>query len=178
MAGKYSKREMDNFVRLLTEAQLDLHAYLAYLIGDTTDAYDVLQETNIALWRKAALYDPKQPFLVWARRFAHFQYLKFRKDRSRDALVFDNDLVERVAARAESESSHHRLLAIMERCLQKLNPGQRELMRAKYQEGESLASLAQRKQSTVSAIGMLLMRIRRILAECIREGMAREGVSL
>lgn len=156
---------------------MDLHAYLSYLIGNTADAYDVLQETNLLLWRKAADYDSCKPFLNWARTFAYFQALKFRKTRQRERLVFDDALLERVAARAEEETDHHRLLANLEICFSRLTPRQRDVMIAKYRRDESLAVIAQRMECSLATVGMLLMRIRKRLALCLRDAMARENLA-
>lgn len=169
------KARLDLFVVRLTEAQFELHAYLSYLVGNTVDAYDVLQETNLVLWRKAAAYDPLKPFLVWARTFAYYQALKFRKTRSRDRLVFDDDMLRFVAACAEEEAPHHGLMDKMERCFERLSEEQRAVMLAKYHERESLASMATRLGCSVAAVGMLLMRIRKALARCIEEASAHEG---
>ena len=177
MLRKPTRVGAEAFVRLLTEAQFDLHAFLSYLIGNTTDAYDVLQETNLILWRKAQEYDAQRPFLNWARTFAHFQALKFRKSRQRDRLIFDDDLLQQAVVLAEGETAHQRLLEHMEICFSRLTPGQREVMLAKYNRKESLAAIAQRMECSVAAVGMLLMRIRKRLAQCVREAVAREAAT-
>lgn len=169
------KARLDLFVARLTEAQFELHAYLSYLVGNTVDASDVLQEANLVLWRKAEEYDPDKPFLAWARTVAYYQALRFRKTRSRDRLVFDDDMLRFVAACAEEEPPHHRLMDKMERCFERLSDEQRVVMLAKYREGESLATLAGRLGCSVAAVGMLLMRIRKALARCIEEMPMREG---
>ena len=57
------------FVQLLTGLQSRLYAYLCTLLVRSDDARDVLQETNVVLWKKAADYDPTRPFEPWAFRF-------------------------------------------------------------------------------------------------------------
>ncbi|MDD4101006.1 MAG: sigma-70 family RNA polymerase sigma factor [Kiritimatiellae bacterium] len=177
MLSRKQKIRVEVFVTRLTEAQFDLHSYITYLLGNITDAYDVLQETNLILWQKAKTYDAAKPFLAWARSIAYFQALKFRKSRSRERLVFDNDLLETVAARAEDETGHQHLLDKMELCFERLSPEQRAVMFAKYQEGDSLAVIAEKMGCSVASVGMLLMRIRRKLAKCIREAVAREATA-
>lgn len=171
MFVRKQKARVEVFVARLAEAQFALHAYLSYLVGNTHDAYDVLQETNLILWQKAGAYEADKPFLNWARTIAFYQALKFRKTQSRERLVFDDDVLRQVAAYAEcgEENEHHRLLDRMEECFGRLAPEQRAVMLAKYQEGATLAELGARLGCSSAAAGMLLMRIRKVLARCVRE---------
>src|SRR5574344_2386568 len=107
----------DSFIRELTKAQFDLKLYIFSLLGDTPDAMDVLQETNLDIWRKAATYDPSRPFLPWARTLAHFQVLKYRQTNQRAKLVFDDALFESIterfaAAEPVADDSTARLAAL------------------------------------------------------------------
>ena len=45
------KSDSEAFVRLLTEAQGPVYGYLLTLIPDRNRARDLLQETNITLWK-------------------------------------------------------------------------------------------------------------------------------
>ena len=87
-----------SFLKGLTSAQLDLLVYITSLLGHTYDAEDVLQETNLALCRKAAEYDPRRPFIAWAKSFAKYEVLKYRTLHSRDRVVFNDEVFEHVAA--------------------------------------------------------------------------------
>ena len=71
------------FVRLLLQHQDAILRYVLPLVGDLNDAQDVLQDTATALWQKFGQYDPAQPFLPWARRFAHNEVLMFHRRRRR-----------------------------------------------------------------------------------------------
>ena len=41
------------FIQLLTSNQSRLFAYTLSMLGDRQQAHDVMQETNMILWRKA-----------------------------------------------------------------------------------------------------------------------------
>ena len=47
-----------------------LYRLLRRLTGDPEEAYDLLQETFVALWSSLGRYDPQRPFESWARRVA------------------------------------------------------------------------------------------------------------
>jgi len=38
------------------------------MVRNAADADDVLQETNLVLWRKTADFDPAREFMPWAMR--------------------------------------------------------------------------------------------------------------
>src|SRR5262245_772785 len=91
------------FLLLLTNHQSALYAAIVALLGGTEGAQDVLQETNAALLEKASEYDTTRPFVPWAMGFARMQGLAWRKQRSRDRLVLDDDLFAALADRLTVE---------------------------------------------------------------------------
>lgn len=165
-----SNRVHDVFVARLTEAQFGLLNYIVLLLGDYDAARDVLQETNLDLWRKADSYDESRPFMPWARTMARYQVLTYRKKKSRDRLLFDNDMIETVASDPPDDNGQDfsRLAGALRECMQKLNDSQRSIINARYFECKPLAAIAQAKGCSVPAVGMSLLRVRGILARCIR----------
>ena len=88
------KSDSEEFVRLLTEAQGPVYGYLLTLIPDRNRARDLLQETNITLWKKAATFEEGTNFNAWACKIAYFHVLSFRRKMAREKLVFDDDILE------------------------------------------------------------------------------------
>jgi hypothetical protein len=86
------------FIADITSAQRHLHAFVSSVVWNIADADEVVQETNLALWQKAADYDPDRPFLPWAMAFAQMQLKAWLKRRQRVPIVFDDALIERMAA--------------------------------------------------------------------------------
>jgi RNA polymerase sigma-70 factor, ECF subfamily len=162
------------FVQHLTAAQSSLYAFICSLMGELEQAQDVLQETNVKLWRRAKEYDPQRPFLAWAFSFARWEVMAWRKKVQRSRLVLDDDLLDLVAAKMESDSAAGGELAALEKCLSQLPPKQREVMDARYQEGETVRAMAARMGQPENALAALLYRIRRALHECITAHLAKE----
>jgi RNA polymerase sigma-70 factor (ECF subfamily) len=165
---------MSQFVERLTEAQSALYGFLHTLLPGDPHLADVLQETNRVLWRKAADYDPKRPFLPWALTVARFEVLAHRKRLARDRLVFDEALVGQIAEDYERLSARDGALQALERCLQKLPVHQRALVDQRYVHGESVNEIAARQGRAANAVSALLYRIRGLLAECVDRTLARE----
>jgi RNA polymerase sigma-70 factor (ECF subfamily) len=161
-------RESNEFVRLMTEHQGRLFAYILSLLGDPDAANDVLQETNIVLWRDSREFRPGSNFKAWAFRVAHFQVMAWRQRQIRDRLVFEDDMLEVLALAAREadetfEGRQERLLG----CLEKLTPPHREMVRRRYSEGSSLESIAKERGMTSNAIMQALFRIRQSLMSCV-----------
>ena len=94
----------ERIVGLIARHQPEIHRYILSLMPDRMLADDVAQETNLVLWRTAAEYDPAQPFLPWALTIALYQVKAARRDAGRDRHVFDDSLVEILAAECREET--------------------------------------------------------------------------
>ncbi|MCE9557191.1 MAG: sigma-70 family RNA polymerase sigma factor [Planctomycetes bacterium] len=166
----------EQFVADLTDAQGRIAAYIRTLIPDHDRAKDVLQETNLVLWRKADEFTPGTEFGAWACKVAYFQVLAHRRDSGREQLLFDDELVGQVAATAErrGELFDQRQRA-MRGCLKKLDARQREAIHAKYSLSLPIADMAVRFSSTSEAVKKLLFRARRALFACIERSISQEG---
>ncbi|MFD2255111.1 sigma-70 family RNA polymerase sigma factor [Luteolibacter algae] len=158
----------DHIVNLIVQHQRDLKHYILSLLPDAALAADVLQETNLVLWNKADEYDRGRPFLPWALTIAWFQVKAARRDSARDIHVFDDDLLETLAA--ESEIPDGELMEkALEHCLGKLSAPQRKLILARYQPGASVQEMAADFSQTPNALSLGLLRIRNALKSCIEQ---------
>lgn len=166
------------FVARLTANQGALYNFIASLMGELEQANDVLQETNLKLCRKAAQYDAQQPFLRWAYVFARNEVMSWRTRQARSRVVFDEALVGKIAALFESvESEAERELAVLERCVAKLPPRQRELIASRYDRGETVQDIATRLGLPENATAALFYRLRKALAACVELSLGKEGAA-
>jgi RNA polymerase sigma-70 factor (ECF subfamily) len=161
------------FVRLLLQHQNDLLRYILPLVGCLDDAQDVLQETATALWRKFDQYDPKQPFLPWARRFAHNEVLMHHRKQRRYTFLTE-ELIETLAQRsAEREQQAERRRNALRDCVEKLPEADRLLLDQRYGEpGTTVQQLAAQTGATANVLYKALARIRRQLLDCISRTLA------
>ena len=169
--------ESAQFVTQITRAQRQLHAFILSMVWKSDDADDVLQETNLALWEKAAEFDDSRPFLPWAMRFAQLQALAWlKRHRRQQRFVFDDDLAKLLADEAAAdepafEARRHALAW----CLQKLRPEQRKLIARRYEPDASVKAMAEAGGTTPKAVSDRLRRIRQALLECIQQTLAEEA---
>jgi RNA polymerase sigma-70 factor (ECF subfamily) len=168
-----------DFVQRLTAAQFALCAYITFLVGNPEDAKDILQDVNLTLWKEAAGYDFGRPFLAWAKAVAFYQVKTFRARQARDRLVFDETLLEKMAAEAaeadEDEGGMRRMLEALEHCVESLSAGQKALLRQRYAQGQGVNVIAGTLRRSADAVSMLLYRIRDKLGQCVERALAEEG---
>ncbi|HEX8912323.1 MAG TPA: sigma-70 family RNA polymerase sigma factor [Humisphaera sp.] len=168
-------RDSEQFLGLLTAHQSSLYAYIVSLLPNRQQADDILQETNIVLWRKAEEFREGSSFLAWACQVAYFNVLSHRRRMSRDKHTFGDDLFDYLAERQcdRAEATEDRAKALR-RCLDKLPPKHRQLIEARYQPGASVRRMADERKTTEGALSQSLYRIRANLLECIKRSVAVE----
>lgn len=165
-------------MNLLIRAQPDLYAFICMLLGRRDAVEDILQKTNLMLMRHAAEYDAQRAFLPWAKAFAYNQTRKYLKSQSRSPLVFSDELVDTLAQDAlQPEYAERHELELLERCIQKLTPGQRELIQNRYYKGQSVETLADSMQRSLAAVYVQIHRIRKLLGKCIESYLRTEKLS-
>jgi RNA polymerase sigma-70 factor, ECF subfamily len=166
----------DQFVKQVIDAQRQLYAYILTLVPDPNDASDVLQQTNMALWRDSVRYVDGTSFIAWGIRVAYFKVLEHRKATQRMRCRFSESLLENMAGESKSfctDDEDRRLIA-MRNCLQGLPTTQQELVQRRYHHGESVQSLAAATGRAATAIASALYRIRNALWSCIERRLATE----
>jgi RNA polymerase sigma-70 factor, ECF subfamily len=156
------------FVRLLLLHQNDLLRYILPLVGDLDDAQDVLQETATDLWRKFDQYDPQQPFLPWAKRFARNEVLMHHRKRRRYTFLTEDLIATLVEQQSEHDRQAERRRQALRDCLEKLPEADRLLLDQRYAAaGATIQQLAADTGATANVLYKALARIRRQLLDCV-----------
>ena len=165
----------DEIVQHLTRSQNRLYGYIFSLLGNHHRAEEVLQETNIVLWRKAGEFRAGSDFMPWAFAIARFQVMAHLRDKKRDRLLLDPEVAELVDADVAEEAGHlAETQTALRTCLSKLPEKSRTLIDARYFSGRSIKQLAEITEKSEEAIKVALLRIRRGLRECVQRELARE----
>lgn len=176
------QRANDEFVRRFVRSQQDLYAYVLSLVPNTADAQDLLQETAVALWAKADDYDPAEPFMPWAARFAWFQVRKFRLYQARHGrhvvALSDEAIALLEADRAPIEAASPARDQMLQECMQKLCDDDRLLLRERYDLKVSIRDVAQQRGTEPSRLYKRLGRIRQSLLDCINDSLGETSPSV
>lgn len=159
---------VEEFVRLLGQHQRQIYVYVLTLVPNPADADEVIQETNLVLWREFGQFQSGTNFAAWACRVAMNQVLAWRKKRQRDRLRFSEDFLRAVAAEADAaaELLEERVRLLTE-CVEQLPPPQRDLIRLRYTDELAIEEVAARVNRGVEAAYRALSRARQTLYDCV-----------
>src|SRR5262245_12633322 len=95
-----SARETESRKRLMalmTRHQRQIFAYIYTLVPDRPDAEDLLQETSVVICDKFDEFVPGTDFVAWACQIAWWRIRYARQKFARSKVVFDDDVLEKVA---------------------------------------------------------------------------------
>lgn len=163
-----STKDLETFIQELTAAQSQLYGFVLAQVINQTDAKDVLQKTNLMLWKNHERYDPQRPFLGWAIATAKLQVLSYYRDQKRDRLVFDDQLVNQLQELAELRvKGLSKRQEALQFCLADLSSMHRRVLTLSYVQGESHAAIAEISGRSVVSVTSLMARLRRALRRCI-----------
>lgn len=159
---------LDGYVKELIEGQSRLRAYIVAALGSSANVSDVLQRTNMVLWKKAREFRSGAEFLPWALAVARFEVLSFLRDHQRDRHVFAEDVtVLMLDAAADLAGEQGDRLAALRVCLEKLPGRSRSLLWQRYNEDKSIKQISMVTERSEDSVKSHLLRIRKKLELCI-----------
>ena len=145
-------------VQHIAEHQNRLYGYVFSMLGDHTRASDVLQETNLVLWRKKDEFRSGEPFLPWAFSIARFQVLAHVRDRGRDRCLLDSELVEVLSTESERQAERfEEVRHALRGRMSKLSPAHQELVQQRYFHATPIDKLAESLGKGTSAVKVTLL---------------------
>jgi len=164
--------DQTRFIEALTRHQPALEAFCHANLANREDARDVLQATCVMLLQKASDWNPETEFLPWAFSVARFTVLSHIRDRMRDRLVFDEDVVLAMVSETEAAANDFDdRREALRHCLKKLSADQHGLLQDHYTVGRSLADIAEATRRSLSAVKRTLQRLRYQLSDWIERQM-------
>lgn len=166
----------EEFMRRFLECQRGLLRYVMYFVPNAHDARDIVQNTAIALWKKHEQYDPAEPFMPWACRFALNETKLFIRTDTRWKHFLNEETVNALAGRRQEMAGEldERRIHLRE-CLRKLPDAQRAVVEQYYFNDVSVERMAESSRRSVHAIYKSLSRIRSALMDCVQR---RQGSAL
>ena len=147
-----------------------LYGFILKRLADQDQARDVLQRTNLVICQKAGDYKPGTSFSAWTFTIARFQLMAWRKNQSRNRLVFSDTAYEQIDRKPEQpEVVDDARVDVLKDCVKQLNADENKLLKQRYKEDLTPATIASTMNMSVDAIGMRLSRIRKKLGQCIQQ---------
>ena len=157
----------------LTGNQPDLQGFVRCLMPGDPGVDDVVQLTNLVIWKKRSNFKPGTDFRAWMFAIARLEVLAHRKRTGRKSwLVIDGTLTQRLAESMASlvrELPAGGLAAALEACMDHLDPKQRRIIDRFYFANDSLRQIAASESTSEGSIKVRLHRIRAALRRCIEQ---------
>lgn len=164
------------FLRSFTANEQAIRAYVRRMVPTRGDADDVMQETSVVLWKKFDSFQEDGDFRTWAFGVARYEVLAWLRDKGRDRLVLNEEVIARLAADAEEDEPRlERQREALEGCLEKVAPDQRRLLMQAYSDESRIQDVARHSGRTVTGFYQWLHRMRKLLHDCIRRGLTKEA---
>jgi len=167
----------DRFMALYTTNHRHVYLYVRSLVPNHADVDDILQQTNMVLWRKFDEFQPGTSFRAWACRIAWFEIHNHRNRSGKGGLRFSDEFLDDVADAVQQHSDTFDARAeALRHCMDKLNDRDRDLIQRRYEDDATGESVAAAVGRSVRAVYKAVSRIRKLLADCINDTLKREGV--
>ena len=158
----------EQFVRLFADNHRRIYAFIASLVMNRTWAEEIFSETSVVLWREFHKFELGTDFPAWACTVAMNQVRRFRRDRQRDAMIFSDGLLEKVARDwQKTEAEQNVRLAALTGCMSKLREPDRKLIEKCYGGAGTFRDVAKHLGRPVDSVYQSLSRIRKSLFDCI-----------
>ncbi|MGB6220458.1 sigma-70 family RNA polymerase sigma factor [Haloferula sp.] len=168
--------DLQAYVKLMTEHQGNLRAFIVSLIPGSPDVADVLQETNAALWQKRERFQLGTDFIAWSFQIARYEVQRQRARAMRtERLAFSENLVSLLGTMEAPDESAEELMTALDGCIEKLTEPQRELVFTRYTPGQSIEQLATRTGRSAGGLRISLLRIREMLKLCIERSLTESS---
>ncbi len=166
------------FLRLYTAHEPALRAHVRRLVPARADADDVMQEISVVLWEKFDQFREDGNFRAWAFGVARYEVLAWLRDKGRDRLVLNEEVVVKLAAETSAdEPLLEQQREALEQCMKKMPRDQRALLMQAYQPDTRIQEVAQGSGRSVAGFYQWLHRMRQSLLACVRRVMNQEAAS-
>lgn len=168
--------QYEQFTRLFLASEREIFRYVAAIVPNVHDAQDIVQETAIALWKKIDQYDPAEPFVPWACRFAVYEARNYARKSDRWQAFLNDELAATLVSRLGEMSADLDLRAeYLDGCVGELASSEQQVVRSYYFDRDPVETVASSSGRSVEAIYKALQRIRKTLLACILRNIESDG---
>lgn len=167
LAARARNGEQRAFDLLVGRLKGPLYRFIRRYVGNSEDAYDVLQDTFVSAWASLRRYDPSRPFHAWIRTIALNKCRDLGRRRTARRLLHELFARQPETASEEANWADEERHARMDLAIAALPPKYKEPLLLTALEGLSHEQAAQQLGITSKAVEMRLYRARRLLAESL-----------
>lgn len=161
--------DAEQFGVLMERYQGKLMRYGRKFLSNGEDVKDIVQEVFLQSYKNIKSFDAKQRFSPWIYRIAHNAFVnELRRKSRRPFAVPDFDLLLAHSVYedpAEAEREREDMKKMVERGLEELRPGEREILVLYYLEELSYKEIAEVLALPMGTVSVRLSRAKKALRE-------------
>ena len=169
--SKDSDERGEQFMKLYTQVQRRLYAYITALVPDENSVEDIVQETVSYMWRQFDTFEPGSDFAGWAFTVAKYRIFNYIKQKQKDKMVFADKTIHAIeeVIKSRTQQDEDSRLGNLRSCMKKLSEKDRNLLTLRYEVGVSIKTVSERMGQSINTLYNRLYRIRIALLNCVRE---------
>jgi RNA polymerase sigma-70 factor (ECF subfamily) len=171
--------ESKRFMSLLIPNQRQIHSYILVLVGNRSDADDILQDTLAEMWNKFEEYKEGTNFVSWGLTIAKYKVFQFIRKNKPHGFYFDSkvlELLQEETAALQSRYSTQETLDVLKECVSKLQTREKKMLQMRYEQNLTFDGIAAKFGVSIPAVFKSLGRIHTRLARCIELTVRLRGV--
>lgn len=155
-------------MQLMMKHRRQILSYLLSLVGDLSEAEDLLQRSSVVFCEKFGEFKPDSDFVAWACRIAWWEVRSAQRDYARSKVVFSDAVLEKLSAESGSSSPSVDIrIEALQNCMTRLHPRDRQFILTRYSTDGSVEEAAKQSGRTIAAAYKMLTRLRRLLRDCV-----------
>ena len=168
--------QRERYATEMAKIQKNLFMFILSLLHDVDEANEVLQNTNLTLWRKVEEgKEPIENLMAFAMTIARFEVMGYLRDRKRDRHLYRPDVIEQMAASAAEEfASDVDEIRALQDCLAELSASHRELINRRYRDHQTIPQIAAAVNRPAGSVRQAMFRIRKALMVCMEQSVEGE----
>jgi RNA polymerase sigma-70 factor (ECF subfamily) len=166
----------EDITAALLRERLALTAFISSVTRDFHLAEDIFQDVCVKAVSKPNDFESPQHLLNWARLTGRHRAIDVLRVRDGKIIGLSEEMLaalEPVWPEGEAAQGSPALEALR-KCLQRLTPNNREIVRLRYFEGRGGAQVAEALGRKLETVYQALARIHKSLADCVRQRLASD----
>jgi RNA polymerase sigma-70 factor (ECF subfamily) len=168
----------DRLLVLLLAHRGMLLGYITSIVREPHLAEDVFQNMALVVLKKGHVIKEETQFPAWARKVARLEALTALRKRKNSPELLDQSVLDLLEDHwPAGDNSPHAAGVALRQCMERLAPRARRLIELRYIENVRPADLSAKFARPINTIYVALSRTYRLLATCVKERLAREGVA-
>ncbi len=150
--------------KLYKQYSVSLYKFISSKVSRHEDIEEILQDTWLSIYDSLPLFRNDSSFLTWAKSIALHEVADFYRKRKLKTFVFSHlPFVANLMSQAlgpDLELEKKEMKEDLQKVLQNLNEGFRQILRLKYIENQTMAAIAKLLNVSEKAVESRLFRAR------------------